>query len=43
MDADAIVVGTYTSNDAFVFVKNGGGEWTLQQKLTVSDGGGALF
>jgi hypothetical protein len=42
-DGDTIVVGTYRKDAAFVFVVNiGGGEWTLQQKLTPGDAGRGL-
>jgi hypothetical protein len=40
VDDNTIVVGAFGSNAAFVFVKNGGGEWSLQQKLTPSVAGG---
>jgi hypothetical protein len=40
IDGDTIVIGAYGSNEAFVFVKDGVGGWSLQAKLTpsVADG-----
>jgi hypothetical protein len=40
IDGDTIVVGAFGSNEAFVFVKDEAGEWSLQQKLTPSVAGG---
>jgi hypothetical protein len=40
MYGDKIVVGAFGSNEAFVFVKDEEGEWSLQQKLTPSVAGG---
>jgi hypothetical protein len=42
VDGDTIVVGAFGSEAAFVFVKEAGGEWTLQQRLNPSDAGGAF-
>jgi hypothetical protein len=42
VDGDTIVIGASDSEAAIVFVKNGGGQWELQQRLTPSDTGSSF-